>query len=98
MMMYLLLTCLQMSFSDATLSTTVAGDYSDTNPLANITIAGWGGTAVPSLQVSIGGSEVDCSGVTISLNANTLYIQNLQDVFGHGAWAQDSSIKFQDGS
>ncbi|KAF3016438.1 alpha-glucosidase maltase [Neopestalotiopsis sp. 37M] len=88
---------INLSFANATLSATIVGDYMDKSPLANITIAGWEGT-IPSMRVSVGGSEVECSGASINLNANTLFVQNLQGILNDGAWTGDFSIQFVNSS
>lgn len=78
----------QFTFSNNTFTAQVTGNYKDTNPLANITIAGY--TSNASIDTS--GSSCDTSQANFAVHNGTLYITNLQSATPNGAWSQDTSI------
>jgi hypothetical protein len=91
-----LLTLYKFSYSNNTLTSTVTGSYSDTNPLANITIAGL--TAQPSgLSMSIGGIQLSTDGISQSYTNGTLMLTGLSSMTESGAWSENLQVSFTSG-
>lgn len=86
---------LQMSFSNATLTASVSGDYNDGLPLANITIAGLR-SAPKSVSITIGGQEQDCNGAKSSFQDGVLSITNLESATENGIWSADVTISLSE--
>jgi alpha-glucosidase len=93
-----MLTCVQFNFHNSTLTTVTSGSYIETNPLANITIAGWstdsGDIECSNIEISIDGHIVDGEGVSISSEKGTIYLIGLETLFKDGAFTRSLAITF----
>lgn len=81
------------TYAENVLSAKVNGLYQDGNPLANVTIAGFGATAPHSLQVSRGGIPLNSAGAKYHVENDALYITGLDSVTKGGVWISDIQIK-----
>jgi hypothetical protein len=87
----------KFSYSNNTLTSTVTGNYPDTNPLANITITGL--TAQPSgLSWSLGGTQLPTNGISQSYSNGTLKLTGLSSATGSGAWSENLQVSLQPGA
>jgi hypothetical protein len=92
-----MLTTDKFSYANNTLTSTVTGSYPDTNPLANITIAGL--TSQPSgLTLSVGGNQVSTNGISQSYSNSTLMLTGLSSVTKSGAWSGNMKLSFTPGT
>lgn len=66
------------NYADGKLCTLVEGSYEDSNPLANLTIAGWTQAAPKSITITQGGKKVATSGVKMNADGKALYITGLE--------------------
>ena len=64
----------------------MTGDYVDSNPLANITIAGVP-ESVKLTPLSIAGTDCSQSDIKVTRENTTVYVTGLESVTGQGAWA-----------
>jgi len=78
----------QLSYSNNTLTATVSGGYVDTNPLGNITIAGFRSDT----SIDSNSSSCDTSQANFAIHNGTLYITQLESATPSGAWSQDLSL------
>jgi len=66
----------------------MSGDYKDTNPLANVTIAGWPGM-LKGLSLSQDGAECYTAAVGVAFDGDALYLTGLANATEGGAWNGD---------
>jgi alpha-glucosidase len=85
----------KFSFTNSTLTTKVTGSFEDINPLANITIAGWKGQSCRSVQVSVGGKEMNEQEIKIDQTHGKVLVRGLSSVTSEGAFARDLVVKFE---
>lgn len=83
----------KFSFAENVLHVKIDGQYQDENPLANVTIAGFGATAPSSLEVSRAGQQVDCSSAKFQVENDALYISGLESVTQGGLWSSEMQLK-----
>lgn len=81
------------AFAENVLDVKIEGQYQDQNPLANVTIAGFGANAPSSLQVSRGGQQVDCSSAQYKVENDALYITGLESATQGGVWSSELQLK-----
>ncbi|KAH8198352.1 hypothetical protein TruAng_007449 [Truncatella angustata] len=87
---------IELSYSNSALRATVVGDYVDTNTVSNITIAGWKGRTNPRVAVSIAGKNISCITISVTVAGNSVYVENLQDIFVQGVWVSDFAVRLED--
>jgi len=78
----------QFSYSNNTFTAEVSGNYLDTNPLANITIAGY----KSDTTIETNGSSCDTSQANFAIHNGTLYITQLESATPAGAWSQNIGL------
>lgn len=83
-----------LAFANNTFTAHVSGSYQDSNPLANVTIAGL--QAQPkSISVTSGGRPYQSGHVHFQYSDSTLFITGLQGATAGGVWSADLSIQLQ---
>lgn len=79
------------TYRSGTLRTKVRGNFRDTNPLANVTIAGFAGR-VTGIMITVNGKTANTKGVSVQQRGGTIMVTNLSSVTKDGAFASDLSI------